>query len=200
MVVLVTGGIGSGKSEVCDILNREYQWPVYCADSQVKKLYSTCPDILMRIEDILEEKFTDENGELVASRLARRIFSDKQALMAVEEVVFPYLIEDFNSWKEAFKDNEHIVIESATLLSKPQLRSLPDKVVFVDASLDVRCDRVMKRSGFSKEDVLKRIANQGMMNGGVSDEVSTYVDYVLHNDLSLDELRKKVADLVKNIG
>ena len=45
-VLIVTGGIGSGKSSACRFLEKEYGWPVYSADSKVKDLYVTSPSLL----------------------------------------------------------------------------------------------------------------------------------------------------------
>ena len=98
MIVVVTGGIGSGKSEVCRLLN-EYGAARYDADERVKALYAAHPTLLSDISDRLGVDLCDGNGNFVPRILAERIFSDPEALAAVESLVFPALIEDFEAFR-----------------------------------------------------------------------------------------------------
>lgn len=88
-VLVVTGGIGSGKSEVCRILERNGLKAQYNADSRVKELYASCPDLLEKIEEKLQSPVRDSEGRFRPQLLAARIFSDEEALAAVESIVFP---------------------------------------------------------------------------------------------------------------
>ena len=110
-VFIVTGGIGSGKSEVCRIIRDQYGCGVYDADFRVKRLYDVHPTLLDDIEAALNATLRNENGQFVPSMLSRLIFSDKEALGIVENYVFPALIEDFESWKEDFISDPFVVFE-----------------------------------------------------------------------------------------
>lgn len=200
MTVVVTGGIGSGKSLVCRILNEEFGWPVYNADSRVKQLYVSHPTLLSEIEVALGERFRDDEGTFQPSSLARKIFSDNAALLKVEGLVFPFLTEDFEQWKQKNSQSEYIILESATILEKPQLRTMGDKFVLIDAPVDVRIKRVMVRDGLSDEQVTARLANQPLMNSYSNGTETADVDYIILNDSSVENLREKVADFVRNIG
>ena len=122
-VLVVTGGIGSGKSTVCRILAEKGLTFQYNADARVKMLYSHCPGLLDSIELALDVSLRDENGSFLPSSLAARIFSDKEALDKVESLVFPYLKADFESFLSD-SDADVVVFESATVLEKPQFAVL----------------------------------------------------------------------------
>ena len=61
-VIIISGGIGSGKSTVCKILRDQFGWPVYEADNRVKELYLQHDGLLNDIESALGESFRDEKG------------------------------------------------------------------------------------------------------------------------------------------
>ena len=192
MIIVVTGGIGSGKSEVSRILADRYSLPVYQADAQVKRLYKQDDHLVCMIEKSLNMSLRGENGRFEPSLLAARIFTDKDALHAVEELVFPYLIEDFNEF--ASRHSAYVVFESATILDKPQFDGFGDVVVLVDAPLQTRIDRAVRRDASSPEKVLERIANQKVP----SDDPR--ISYVIMNDGTLDELGQKVERLMESIA
>ena len=103
-ILVVTGGIGSGKSEVCRILQKEFGCGLYNADQSVKRLYDTHPTLLEDIEEVTGVILRDDNGRFVPSRLSEKIFSDKELLLKVEDLVFPALNEDFTAapnWKKS---------------------------------------------------------------------------------------------------
>ena len=114
-ILVVTGGIGSGKSEVCRILGELGVRYIYDADSKAKELYVSHKTLLKDIEDQLGQSFCHE-GVFQPRLLAARIFSDKSALAKVEELLFPAMIEDFNQFTDGAGQDEIVVFESATIL------------------------------------------------------------------------------------
>lgn len=198
-VVIITGGIGSGKSTVCTMLKNDYGWPVYNADGRVKELYAEDPTLLSDIETALGLELRDDKGVFVPSRLASRIFSDAHALQTVEGLVFPVLTDDFARWKADNADKEYLVLESATILEKPSLIGLGDYVTVVDAPLPVRVSRTAGRDGVSHDAVHSRVAMQKLMNAVSEGIVPECVNRVIHNDRDLESLSHQVRDLVKNI-
>jgi len=198
-VLIVSGGIGSGKSTVCRMLESDYGFPVYEADRRVKELYHEHPSLLSDIEDSFGLSFRDAKGVFQPSLMAARIFSDPEALQKVESMVFPVLTEDFADWKHMNADKEYAVLESATILEKPALTGLGDVVIVVDAPLEQRIERAVARDGISADKVLDRIRTQKMMNSISAGEIPAEVDYVLKNDGSLPELSGSLHELVDNL-
>ena len=93
----VTGGIGSGKSYVVQML-AAMGVPVYDADSRAKGLYATDTELLAGLKEILGDRLL-RNGVLDREYMASRIFSDRKLLEEVEKAVFPRVIADFRRWK-----------------------------------------------------------------------------------------------------
>lgn len=157
--VIVTGGIGSGKSAVCDLL-RARGIPVYDSDRRVKELYDTVPGLVSRLESALGMVLRDAHGLLDRAALAARIFSDDAARQTLEAVVYPLVLEDFLAWRDRQAGVPFVVLESAVILSKPVFDGLADAVVVVTAPEPVRVARVMARDGLSAAAVRARLAAQ----------------------------------------
>lgn len=198
IVLVVTGGIGSGKSQVCKILENMGFRAQYDADSRAKALYEEHPTLLSDIENSLGCTFRDEDGRFQSARLAAVIFSDRQALEIVESHLFPVLIEDFNSY--AGKCGEEIVVfESATVLEKKQFEGFGDKVILVDAPFDLRLDRACRRDGTDREKVISRMQNQKLMNELSEGLEDPRVDYRIMNDSSLENLKRKTEIAINSL-
>lgn len=195
-VVIVTGGIGSGKSVACRYLNQRYGWPIYEADARVKELYQDHPSLLSDIEKSLGMTLRDKSGKFVPQLLAEVIFKDSNTLSLVEDLVFPVLTEDFEKWKSAHTDSTFGVLESATILEKPQLQGMGDVTVLIDAPVEVRTQRAATRSGVPVESIRTRMASQTFMNDISNGLVPCPADYCIQNTGTLSELEKRVADLV----
>jgi dephospho-CoA kinase len=194
MVIVVTGGIGSGKSEVCRILKDMGFRAQYNADMRAKSLYVEHPSLLADIEKSLGCLLKDEKGCFEPSRLADRIFSDPDALAVVESHLFPVLMDDFAFY--AGKCGEEVVVfESATVLEKPQFKGFGDKIVLVDAPFETRLERACRRDGADREKVLARMHNQKLMNELSAGGEDPRIDCRIVNDCSIDDLvcRTKIA-------
>ncbi|MBQ5602819.1 MAG: dephospho-CoA kinase, partial [Bacteroidales bacterium] len=156
MIIVLTGGIGSGKSTAAAILSSEFGLPVYEADSAVKGLYLTDGSLLSDIESDAGRSFRDGNGTFSPSMMAAYLFSVPGAIEMVEQRVFPVLIKDFERWKSEC-GSDVVVFESATILEKPYFKDFGDAVIIVDAPLEVRIDRAVGRDGISREKVMARV-------------------------------------------
>lgn len=191
-VLVVTGGIGSGKSSVCRILHERLGLPVYDADSRVKALYREHPSLLADIEDALGCVLRDSEGRFQPERLAGRIFSSPSDMDKVEGLVFPALKDDFRDFSSSLAEDSIVVFESATILEKPQFDGFGDKVLFVDAPEDTRLVRACLRDGSSREKIRARMDSQ---KTAVKDRThDRRIDAVLVNDGDLQELVRKTED------
>lgn len=195
----MTGGIGSGKSMACTYLNNRYGWPVYEADSRVKDLYACHATLLAEIETALGANLRRDDGRLDPQALSAIIFNDSDALALVESIVFPVLLDDFEMWKSRHADSLFVVLESATILEKPQLSGIGDYVVLIDAPVNVRLDRAASRDKSSYERVKLRMASQEMMNKISDGILKAPVDRVVENVGSVDDLREKLDEFVENV-
>lgn len=196
-VVVVTGGIGSGKTSVCRLLAEKYGIPVYEADRRAKELYAESPSMLDRMESVLEVSLRDDSGEFVPARLADVIFNDADALGMVEDMLFPVMKEDFASWAKGY---ETVAFESATILEKPQFDSFGDIVLLVDAPVPLRLARAMERDCVDEAEVISRMEAQPLMNFLSEGGRISRVDHVLMNDSSLEKLDRDLAEFMGKYG
>lgn len=156
--VIVTGGIGSGKSAVCALLKKRGV-PVYDCDAKAKELYGRRPSLVSRLEKALGAPLRGGDGKLDKARLAALIFSDPRARETVEGMVYPILLQDIRRWQKR-QTAAWGALESAVILSKPVFDGVADGVVLVEAPQELRIARVMQRDGLGREAVIGRIRSQ----------------------------------------
>lgn len=188
--LIITGSIGSGKSEICRYLKGR-GFPVYDCDSHAKALYDEKPELLEALASMFGSGVPVKDGRLDRAGLAARIFADKGAREAVEAIVHPAVNADLALWL-SFQEKsgaEIAVIESAIALRVPELLALADAVLFVDAALERRVARVTERSGITEAEVLARMQSQS------TDAVDA--DYYILNDNTLDMLHRKTDEVVE---
>ncbi len=186
-IVFVTGGIGSGKSAVCRILEKR-GIPVYDSDSRTIALYDG--PLLGRLEQALGTDLrtaggNTNNGTIDRKKLSSIIFSNPEKLKIVESIVHPAVLADFLLWRNGFDGDQvpFVVMESALVLSKPLFSNVADKVIVVDAPEHLRLDRACKRDGADPESIRRRMAAQSIP--------LDKADIVITNDCSFDELEKR---------
>ena len=184
--VILTGGMGSGKSAVCAFL-KERGVPVYDSDSRTKSLYDRDPALVVRLETALGTGLRMADGRLDRAKLASLIFQDPVRKAAVEALVHPAVLADFRRWKRWHRPKgwtygpvPFVILESAIILSCPVFDGVGDRTVLVDASEEVRLARAVARDGSDPESVLRRIRQQRF-------DLSR-VDAVIPNDDSLEDL------------
>jgi len=183
--ILVYGGIGSGKSVVCSLLNRR-GIPSYDADSRTKQLYEENSELRSLIvsafgTDVLEGTAIDRR------KLAAMAFADAGKLAQLEGIVHPFVKADFLQWRDALTCT-CCIIESAIAQSKPLFADLFDFRVLVDAPVELRIERACKRDNSSRELILQRIGNQ--------DPNSCRPDFVINNDGNLRQLEQQLDHLL----
>ena len=156
-VFCVTGGIGSGKSTVCKILeNKGMQ--VYYSDERAKFLMSHNDDLKRGIVGIFGNNSYTSNGTLDRSFLSAKIFADSSLKLALEELVHPAVREDFDLW--LLQNEASIVFKESALVLEKTDRSCQEILVIM-ADQERRIQRVLERSPeLSRTDIINRISNQ----------------------------------------
>lgn len=197
-VLVVTGGIGSGKSEVCRILRERGLVRQYNADARAKQLYTEYPEVLTSIEQALHTILCDDDGNFIPSLLAALIFKDRSALEKVEEILFPVMKQDFEVFASHAAEDETVVFESATILEKPYFDGFGDYVLLVDAPISLRLERACARDKATEEQIRERMRNQPLLNAMSEGEKCSRVNHVIMNDGSYAELEQKVVDFLND--
>lgn len=169
----VTGGIGSGKTVVCRIFDK-LGVPVYEADVQARRIIAEDSGISEQLVKHLGSSVF-AGGKLDRKYLASRIFSDSEARTFVNKLVHPRVREDFARWTTE-QDGEYVIEEAALLFESGAWKEM-DFNILVLAKEDVRINRIMKRDGIKRTDVLARFASQID-----PDEAAKLADLIIRND------------------
>jgi len=191
-VIAITGGIGSGKSKVSNYLI-EKGYPVYFADDQSKQLLLQ-DNIRLKIIDLLgPAAYTEDDNSYSANKsyIASKIFSDEVLRKEMEAIMHPAVRQDFEDWLKK-QSAEFIFQESALILASKKPYPF-DKVIYIDADLDLRIQGIMKRDQTSREQILQRIAAQPQLEDHISK-----IDYIINNrfdDSLFDEIDALIEDL-----
>lgn len=186
----LTGGIGSGKSTVCAML-RERGVAVYSSDERAKELMNSDSTIKERIiARFGAESF--EDGVLNRAYLAQRVFASEEELAALNAIVHPRVMEDFEAWAES-AEGEYVVLESA-ILFESGFDSKVDMVVAIMAPEDLRIERAMRRDGVTKEQVVERMRRQ------LSDEERCSRSKYAIVNIELEELEEDVEQLHRRLS
>lgn len=154
----ITGLIGSGKSYIARQMTELLGIPVYDSDSHAKRLNEESPAIRQGLQEMLGPDVYDSQGRLNKQKLAAFLFANEENKQRVNDLIHPIVKDDFLIWVQEQKAPV-VAIETA-LLAESGIDKLVDKVIRVDAPLEVRIKRAMQRDGTTREKVLERIAHQ----------------------------------------
>jgi dephospho-CoA kinase len=152
----LTGGIGSGKTTVAEVF-RELGAPIYLADVEAKKFLFNL-DVQSELILNFGQKVVSD-GEVNKAVLASIVFSNKQALTTLNEIIHPRLRKHYLDWCKEHEDYSYTIMEAAILFENG-FDQLVDKSIVVTAPTDQRIERAMSRDNSNKEQVQARINNQ----------------------------------------
>ncbi len=187
----VTGGIGSGKSVVCEVL-RLHDIPVYDADLEAKRLNDTSPVIREKLIEAFGAELY-KNDKLDRKKLAQLIFNDEKNLRQVNSIIHPELAKHFEKWTDGRMEHSIVAIDAAVLF-EAGFQQFVDKTITVFSPVETRIERVVKRDNLTKEQILSRINSQ------MSDEEKIRLsDFVIIND-NKHSILEQVSTILKTIS
>jgi len=153
----VTGGIGTGKSTVCRICALK-GIPVYDCDSQARHIMDTSPDIHSALRRIAGPDVVSPSGSIHRPALARAMFGSPQVRASVNALVHSRVRSHFAEWVE--QRNAPLVLIESAIMATASLHKAVDAIWLVEAPMSLRIDRVMRRSGLSRQSIIERINAQ----------------------------------------
>lgn len=154
----ITGGIGSGKSYVAQMLQARWDVPVYDCDSEAKRLTAESDDIRTALTQLVGDHLWQQ-GQMQKPVLAAYLFASPEHAAQVNAIIHPAVRRDFLRWADAHSRSPVVAIESA-ILCESGFHTLVDSILLVDAPLEVRLQRAMLRDGASRRQVMARMARQ----------------------------------------
>lgn len=163
-IIGITGGIGSGKSYVSNILRQRFNIPVYDCDAEAKRLTATDEEIRQKLIQLVGPEIFDGH-ELVRKRLADYLFADPEHASRVNAIIHPAVLRDFEEWARGILSPRGEVwkgavgLESA-ILFESGFNAHVDKVLFVDAPEEIRLRRAMQRDTATEAQIRARMKMQ----------------------------------------
>lgn len=184
MKIGITGGIGSGKSYVCRLLEQR-GYSVYDCDSAAKRLIVSSPSIRRRLTALIGPHTYFDDGSLNKGAVAAYLLASEAHANDIDRIVHPAVFRDFiqsgMEWMESA-----IIFESG-------ICSLVDHVIVVTAPDEVRIQRVMNRDGISREKVLEWMSRQLPQ-----EEVRQRADFEIVNDGQAD-ISQQLEAILKSL-
>lgn len=174
LVLGLTGGIGSGKS-VIGLIFSDLGIPVFDSDLAGKRLLTENKNIVKNITSAFGGGILNEQGLPDRAKLAAQVFNNRTELQKLNAIIHPAVSADFDAWVE--KQTTQCVIRESALLFETGFYKNSHKNILITAPEELRIQRVMKRNGITREQVISRIKNQW-----TDEEKSKLADFIIAND------------------
>lgn len=190
----LTGGIGSGKTTVADLL-RSHGLPIIDADLIARDIVKPGQPALAELAQAFGHDILNVDGSLNRSLLASRAFVDAEHTELLNSITHPRIqAETARRFAAAEAAGEKAVVYDMPLLVDNGLDKAMDLVVVVDVDAETRVARLVAWRGLTEEDARRRLDAQ------ISDEERlAAADVVIDNNGNLESLDRQVADLIERI-
>ena len=189
----LTGGIGSGKSTVGQMLQARGA-AVIDADAIARSLTALHGAAMPAIAQAFGTEFITTEGALDRERMRAHVFQHPEAKQALEAIIHPLVSQETQRQaQEAIAQGHHTLVFDVPLLleSGTRWRTQVDRVLVVDCSVDTQIQRVMARNGWDRATVERIIAAQASRAQKLA-----AADWVISNDdITLETLYKRVQNL-----
>ena len=194
MVIGLTGGIGTGKSTISQIL-REKKFPVIDLDVISHEIIKF-PKVIKKIvenfgKEILENSsnFENKNNEIQVSRekLGKIIFENREKRLLLNSIMHPEILRVMREQVSKYKKSNKIVFVEIQLLFEVQWEKEFDYILLVSAKKSTQIRRILERDNRSENDALNIINSQMSL-----EEKRKRSDFVIENDGNIEELKEKI--------
>lgn len=172
MIVGITGGIGSGKTTIANII-RCLGYPVFNSDYEAKLIANKSEKVIKWLNVNIGPSVFYQ-GTINKSYLADKLFNNELLLQEYNKLIHPLVAEKFEIW---LKKHKGIVFKEAAILIESGAYRQTDKIILVKSPLELRVNRVINRDKTTVEKVLERIAKQMP-----DDDKIKYADFIIEND------------------
>ncbi len=196
MVIGLTGGIGTGKSTVSQIL-REKGYVVIDLDV-ISHEVIRFPHVVKKIvenfgSEVLENK-NSENYIISREKLGKIIFGNKEKRLILNAIMHPEILSFMREKILDYKKENKIIFVEIQLLFEVQWEKEFDCILLVSANEDTQIERVLKRDNRTRKEALNIINSQMSLS-----EKKKKSNFVIENNGTIQDLVKKVDEFLKNI-
>ena len=191
----LTGGIGSGKSEVSKFFHK---WGAFIldADKEAKKIIDKNEKAQQEIIKEFGSDVINIDNKIDKQKLARVAFQDEFHQLNLNSIIHPYVFKKIDETFDKIKlDNKHkIFVVDAALIYESGADTHMDYVIVVTSLLRYRTERVMSRKNITRDDFMKRVALQ--WSDGDKEHLA---DFIIQNNSDLKNLEKESKNIFKSL-
>ena len=158
ILIGLTGGIGSGKSEVARLLSA-LGAEVIDADQIVRELQQPGAEVYHAMIDMLGQEIVSPDKSLDRGKIAGQVFADESLLKKLNELIHPIVRRVMNERVESFRNTDKVVVLDIPLLVENPRPGL-DGVLVVDLDTQIAIQRLVEQRQMKLEDAQARVAKQ----------------------------------------
>lgn len=188
ILVGLTGGIGSGKSTVSARLAARGA-VILDADAITRDVQMPGSPVLIELAERFGPEVLATDGSLQRQALADIVFTDPEALKALNAIVHPAVGREMNRRMIEQRTTTNVVILDIPLLTENPREGLQGRIV-VDVPVETQVERLVKHRGFDEADARARIARQASR-----DERLATADFVVDNSGAPEDLEPQIDRL-----
>ncbi len=188
ILVGLTGGIGSGKSTVSQLLS-ERGAIIVDADAVARELQQPGTEVLRLMAEAFGQEICNADGSLNRQAVADRVFGNAEALKILNGIVHPAIGKEMNRRIEEQRSTNNVVVLDIPLLVENPREGLCG-VIVVDVPVDIAVDRLVSARGMVKEDAEARVSRQASR-----EDRRAIADKVIDNSRDLEFLRQQVDEV-----
>ena len=196
LIVGLTGGIVSGKTTIAKMF-QELGAQVIDADEIARKVVRPGEKAWQGIVEYFGPEILREDLEINRKKLADIVFSNKEKLAVLNSITHPEIIlmlkKQINQLKNKYQKNIICIVE-APLLFEAHLEDMMDKIIVVYLNREEQLKRLLLRNNLTREEAIQRIESQMPL-----EEKLSRADYVIDNCFSLQQTKKKVLQVWKEL-
>ena len=194
-IIGLTGPTGSGKSQAVRIV-KSISSDIYIVDADrvSHNLLERNQNLKNDILSVFSDEILDDKKFTNRKKLGEVVFSDKQKLTSLNNIIFPYIRFEIINIINSCKDKYKIILLDAPTLIQSGLYKICDKIIVVTADHDIRLKRIIERDGLLFNKACNRIDSQLC-----DDEYLRKADFVINNDKGLLELKKNISVILEMI-
>lgn len=191
--IAITGGIGSGKSTVCEII-RKQNFPVFSCDIIYKELLND-EDYIQAVRQVFPDVVTERG--IVLDKLAKTVFANENKRKILNNLAHPRIMEKLHTYMN--ERQERLVFAEVPLLFEGDYASQFDKIIVVTRQRDKRIQSIVSRDGVSETDAMQRISSQLDYDSKYAKKILQMDNvFCIENNGDLQDLRLSVTStLVK---
>lgn len=189
----ITGGVGSGKSEVLKVLKEDYHAHIIMADQVAHELMEPGKASYDGIRKAFGEEVLNEDGTIHRETLGKIVFQEKEKLEQLNSITHIAVDHEILKRISRIKKTERnpLIVCEAALLVGAEYESLFEQLWYVYAKEEIRYERLRNSRGYTDEKICQMMKNQKS-----EEEFQKAATHVIDNSGNLEETKRQIKDIL----